>query len=184
LTHGCGNRLYVCRRVREGEVHAPNATTGLSGWAAARQDAEASAAGVAPLLRASVPPVSSEGRVSRMRRTPGQESGLDRSEAWTAERKRPEWLDRRRRLAVYLFSFEHGGMMAEIDEFFVLSEKRSLRVGTALLDTAIRAMTQEGITHVQLQLATQNSNGKRFYERHGFRLSLERETLSKAQTAT
>jgi len=86
-------------------------------------------------------------------------------------------------LAVYLFSLEHGGMMAEIDEFFVLSEKRSSRVGTALLGAATRAMTQEGITHMQLQLGSQNLNGKRFYERHGFRLSL-RETLSKALTDT
>ena len=44
-------------------------------------------------------------------------------------------------LAVYLFSLEHGGMMAEIDEFFVLNEKRSLHIGTALLDAASEAMT-------------------------------------------
>lgn len=82
-------------------------------------------------------------------------------------------------LAVYLFSLEHGGMMAEIDEFFVLSEKRSLQMGTALLDTASRAMTHEGITHLQLQLGTQNSNAKRFYERQGFRSISGRDILSK-----
>jgi GNAT superfamily N-acetyltransferase len=67
-------------------------------------------------------------------------------------------------LAVYMFSLEHGGMMAEIDEFFVLSKKRSLNAGAALLDTASRTMRQEGITHLQLQLGTQNLNGKRFYD--------------------
>ena len=82
--------------------------------------------------------------------------------------------------AVYLFSLEHGGMMAEIDEFFVLTEKRSSQVGTTLLESASRVMTQEGITHLQLQLATQNSKGKRFYERHGFRSTLGRDVLSKA----
>ena len=87
-------------------------------------------------------------------------------------------------LAVYLFSLEHGGMMAEIDEFFVLNEKRSLNTGTALLNTAIRAMTQGGITHLQLQLGTQNSEGKRFYERHGFRSISGRDVLSKALGAS
>ena len=83
-------------------------------------------------------------------------------------------------LAVYLFSLEHGGMMAEIDEFFVLNEKRSLNTGTALLDTASQAMTQDRITHLQLQLSTQNLNAKRFYERHGFRSISGRDILSKA----
>jgi GNAT superfamily N-acetyltransferase len=82
-------------------------------------------------------------------------------------------------LAVYLFSLEHGGMMAEIDEFFVLSEKRSLNTGTALLNTASQAMTQDGVTHLQLQFSTQNSNGKRFYERHGFRSISGRDVLGK-----
>jgi GNAT superfamily N-acetyltransferase len=83
-------------------------------------------------------------------------------------------------LAVYLFSLEHGGMMAEIDEFFVLSENRSSQLGSALLDAATRVMAQEGITQLQLQLSTQNFNGKRFYERHGFRSLSGRDALSKA----
>src|SRR5271170_6202021 len=32
-------------------------------------------------------------------------------------------------LAVYMFSLEHGGMMAEIDELFVVPDKRSLGIG-------------------------------------------------------
>jgi GNAT superfamily N-acetyltransferase len=75
-------------------------------------------------------------------------------------------------LAVYLFSLEHGGMMAEIDEFFVLPENRSLKIGAALLDAATTAMARRGITHVQLQLGRSNLQGQRFYEQHGF------ETLS------
>jgi GNAT superfamily N-acetyltransferase len=71
-------------------------------------------------------------------------------------------------LAVYLFSLEHGGLMAEIDEFFVMPEKRSLKIGAALLDAAIAAITQRGIKHIQLQLGVQNSKGQRFYEQHGF----------------
>jgi len=71
-------------------------------------------------------------------------------------------------LAVYLFSLEHGGMMAEIDEFFVVPEKRLLKIGTVLLGAAMAAMGQRGIRHIQLQLGTQNSHGQRFYEHHGF----------------
>jgi GNAT superfamily N-acetyltransferase len=71
-------------------------------------------------------------------------------------------------LAVYLFSLEHGGTMAEIDEFFVTPEKRSFHIGTALLDAASAAIAKRGITHVQLQLGADNSHGMRFYEKHGF----------------
>jgi GNAT superfamily N-acetyltransferase len=71
-------------------------------------------------------------------------------------------------LAVYLFSLENRGMMAEIDEFFVLEDKRASNIGTAMLETACDAMAQEGIVRVQLQLGSQNSNGRRFYERRGF----------------
>jgi GNAT superfamily N-acetyltransferase len=83
-------------------------------------------------------------------------------------------------VAVYLFSLEHGGMMAEIDEFFVLSEKRSLKIGSALLSVASRTMPEGRITQVQLQLNAQNSNGKRFYERHGFRFLSGYDVLAKS----
>lgn len=71
-------------------------------------------------------------------------------------------------LAVYLFSLEHGGLMAEIDEFFVTPEKRSLKIGAALLDAATAAMRKSGIAHVQLQLKRDNAHGQRFYEKQGF----------------
>jgi GNAT superfamily N-acetyltransferase len=74
-------------------------------------------------------------------------------------------------LAIYLFSLEHGGMMAEIDEFFVLPEKRSLKIGTALLDAATGAIAQRGIAHLQLQLGADNSRGRGFYQGHGFAVS-------------
>jgi GNAT superfamily N-acetyltransferase len=74
-------------------------------------------------------------------------------------------------LAVFLFSLEHGGLMAEIDEFFVVPEKRSLKIGAALLEAATVAMAQRGITYLQLQLRNNNSHGQRFYEQHGFALS-------------
>jgi GNAT superfamily N-acetyltransferase len=71
-------------------------------------------------------------------------------------------------IAVYLFSLEHGGLMAEIDEFFVTPENRSRKIGSALLEAAIAQMEQRGLTHVQLQLGRNNTRGLRFYEQHGF----------------
>lgn len=72
-------------------------------------------------------------------------------------------------LAVHVFSLEHGGMMAEIDEFFVVPEKRSSGVGAALLRAADRDMAAAGLIRLQLQLGTDNRRGGIFYERHGFR---------------
>ena len=71
-------------------------------------------------------------------------------------------------LAVYLFSLEHDGLMAEIDEFFVVPEKRSRKIGAALLDAATIAMARRGIRHIQLQLGTQNTHGQHFYQQQGF----------------
>jgi len=89
----------------------------------------------------------------------------DRGQIWVAHLGGPSvgYL-----LAVYLFSLEHGGLMAEIDELFVVPEKRSLKIGSALPEAATAAMVQRGIRHVQLQLARNNSHGQRFYEQHGF----------------
>ena len=101
----------------------------------------------------------------------------DRAQIWIAQEGRHlvGYL-----LAVYLFSLEHDGLMAEIDEFFVIPEKRSLKIGTALLDAATAAIAQRGITHIQLQLGTHNTHGKRFYEQHGFEALSEYTLLYKS----
>lgn len=72
-------------------------------------------------------------------------------------------------LVVLVFSLEHGGLMAEIDEFYVDPERRSLRIGAGLLNEASQALEHAGISQLQLQLGLQNVGGKRFYETHGFR---------------
>jgi GNAT superfamily N-acetyltransferase len=71
-------------------------------------------------------------------------------------------------LAVYMFSLEHGGTMAEIDELFVVPDKRALGIGAALLLAADRDMARAGLTRIQLQLGTDNPRGRIFYEQHGF----------------
>jgi GNAT superfamily N-acetyltransferase len=71
-------------------------------------------------------------------------------------------------LAVYVFSLEHGGTMAEIDEFYVSAAERSGGIGAKLLEAAERAMAARGLVRLQLQLGLKNARGAEFYRRHGF----------------
>jgi ribosomal protein S18 acetylase RimI-like enzyme len=72
-------------------------------------------------------------------------------------------------LVVVVFSLEHGGLMAEVDELFVVPEKRSLAIGAALLSEAGQRLARGGIAQLQLQLAVNNVRAKQFYEAQGFR---------------
>ena len=72
-------------------------------------------------------------------------------------------------IAVTLLSLEHGGLMAEIDEFFVLPEARAHGVGTQLLAAAEAALAARGCVRLQLQLAVGNAAARGFYEHRGYR---------------
>jgi GNAT superfamily N-acetyltransferase len=71
-------------------------------------------------------------------------------------------------LAVFMFSLEHGGLMAEIDELFVSPQMRSAGVGTLLVAAAERDLAGRGLVRLQLQLGVDNHGAGRFYERLGF----------------
>jgi GNAT superfamily N-acetyltransferase len=71
-------------------------------------------------------------------------------------------------LAVYVFSLEHQGLTAEIDEFFVLPQHRGLGLGGQMLATAETQFRAEGCTNVSLELGRGNENARRFYRQHGF----------------
>jgi GNAT superfamily N-acetyltransferase len=71
-------------------------------------------------------------------------------------------------LAVYVFSLEHLGLTAEIDEFMVLEQQRGSGVGFALLRIAESAFTQAGCTNVSLQLSRGNDSARAFYHRYGY----------------
>ena len=83
-------------------------------------------------------------------------------------------------LAVFMFSLEHGGLMAEIDELFVLPEMRSTGVGALLLAAAERDMAALGLRRLQLQLGVENPRGRAFYFRHGFLARCGYELLDKS----
>ena len=71
-------------------------------------------------------------------------------------------------LAVYVFSLEHGGLTAEIDEFFVLPSARGAGIGERLLSTAEADFKAAGCTNVALQLGLGNDAARKFYFRRGY----------------
>jgi GNAT superfamily N-acetyltransferase len=82
-------------------------------------------------------------------------------------------------LAVYVFSLEHLGLTAEIDEFFVLPSARGKRVGEALLKAAEAEFTRRACTNVALQLGRGNDRARVFYRAHGYRERSGYELLDK-----
>lgn len=71
-------------------------------------------------------------------------------------------------LAVYVFSLEHQGLTAEIDEFFVGPAYRSLGVGSQLLASAEATFRVRGCTNVALQIGRDNEEARAFYRGHGY----------------
>jgi GNAT superfamily N-acetyltransferase len=71
-------------------------------------------------------------------------------------------------LAVLVFSLEHGGMMAEIDEFFVAPALRRQGMGAALLTKAEHVLRESGVRRLQLQLGSGNTRARDFYAAHGY----------------
>jgi GNAT superfamily N-acetyltransferase len=87
-------------------------------------------------------------------------------------------------LAVYVFSLEHGGLTAEIDEFFVAPEGRGAGIGRLLLDAAETEFVRAGCRNTSLQLGRGNATARRFYHRHGYRERSGFELLDKNLPAT
>lgn len=71
-------------------------------------------------------------------------------------------------LIALVFSLEHRGLMAEVDEFFVVPDARGTGVSASLLEQAERALTARGIVLLQLQLGVTNAVGQAFYKRNGY----------------
>ena len=82
-------------------------------------------------------------------------------------------------LAVIVFSLEHGGLMAEIDELFVSDDSRSNGAGALLVTRAERDLAERGLVRLQLQLGVGNQRARKFYEKHGFAARADYELLDK-----
>ncbi len=83
-------------------------------------------------------------------------------------------------VAVTVLSLEHGGLMAEIDELFVLPEARSHGVGARLLAAAEAALAARGCVRLQLQLGVTNSAARSFYQQRGYAPRVGYELFEKA----
>ena len=55
-----------------------------------------------------------------------------------------------------------------LNDLFVISEARGLRVGEALIGAAVRLARASGAVGVQLETAHTNTSGQKLYERLGF----------------
>jgi ribosomal protein S18 acetylase RimI-like enzyme len=71
-------------------------------------------------------------------------------------------------IGVYVFSLEHFGLTAEIDEFFVRPEFRARGIGAQLLRAAEATFAEQKCTNVSLQLARANAAAREFYRRRGY----------------
>jgi ribosomal protein S18 acetylase RimI-like enzyme len=67
-----------------------------------------------------------------------------------------------------VFSFEHGGPTAAIDELYVIADARGGGVGKLLVGTAERAMRDAGCGHIEMEVATSNVRAQHFYSVLGF----------------
>lgn len=83
-------------------------------------------------------------------------------------------------IAVYVFSLEHLGITAEIDELFVLPSERGKGIGTELLKVAESEFLRTGCTNVSLQLSRNNDAARTFYHRQGYAERSIYELLDKA----
>ena len=72
-------------------------------------------------------------------------------------------------LVVYVFSLEHQGLTAEVDEFFVAEPYRGAGLGQALLKEAEVTVAAAGCSNLSLQVSDQNEPASRFYRRAGFK---------------
>jgi ribosomal protein S18 acetylase RimI-like enzyme len=71
-------------------------------------------------------------------------------------------------LCSFVYSFEHGGLTAEIDELFVATAYRRQGIGQALLGRAQAELATRGCHYLQMQVADDNAQAQQFYSRLGF----------------
>lgn len=83
-------------------------------------------------------------------------------------------------VAVCLLSLEHQGLMAEIDELFVVPQERSRGTGGQLLAAAERALVEVACVRLQLQVSVSNAPARAFYQQRGYTPRSSYQLLEKA----
>lgn len=82
-------------------------------------------------------------------------------------------------LVVYVFSLEHRGITAEIDEFFIAQDYRAGGIGEELLRLVEEKCIFDGCTNISLQLSRKNQSARAFYHRMGYSERSDFELLDK-----
>jgi len=69
----------------------------------------------------------------------------------------------------YLWTLEHGGKSAWLDELYVVPARRELGIGTQLLGAVYGQATLDGCAAVDLEVEASHARAGRLYAREGFR---------------
>ena len=62
----------------------------------------------------------------------------------------------------------HDGLLAQLDELYVVPDLRWSGIGSALLTKAIAALRSRGVHEMHINVDEVDDGARRFYERHGF----------------
>ena len=68
----------------------------------------------------------------------------------------------------FSWTVERGGMVAWLDELYVVPERREHGIGNELLGRVIAAAADEGCRTVELEVETSHARAEHLYRRHGF----------------
>ena len=68
----------------------------------------------------------------------------------------------------FSWTVERGGMVAWLDELYVVPTRRELGLGNELLAEVIAAATRAGCPTVELEVETSHARAEHLYQRHGF----------------
>jgi GNAT superfamily N-acetyltransferase len=68
----------------------------------------------------------------------------------------------------YTWTLEHGGLVAWLDELFVVREHRGRGTGRSLLLRAVEVARESGCRAVELEVDREHVRAERLYQREGF----------------
>ena len=71
-------------------------------------------------------------------------------------------------LLTFVYSFEHGGLMGEVDELFIGRRWRGHGLGRALMGAAVQSLRGGSCVAIQMEVARNNDAAERFYRELGF----------------
>ena len=80
---------------------------------------------------------------------------------------------------VFTWTLEHGGIVAWLEELYVLPELRNDGIGTQLVDAVIAETTKLGCRAIDLEVEEEHKRAEHLYKRKGFHLLSRRRWAKK-----